>query len=67
MGKGKRHEEDSASAYVLDEVLSLSSEGTKSRDHEGDDSHASTRGGPPRWPKVVTGTSCLKRSMPMKS
>ena len=36
-----------ASLYVLDEVLSLSTKGTKSRDYKGDDPHASTRRGPP--------------------
>jgi len=32
----------------------LSTKGTKSRDYKSDDPHASSRRGPPGWPKVVT-------------
>ena len=58
-GQVKRHEEVGASADVLDDGLSLSTKGTKGRDYKGDNPHASTRRGPPGWPKVVTGTGSL--------
>ena len=57
--KGTKRLVVSASAYVFDEVLSLRTQGTKSRDYKGDDPHASSRRGPPGWPKVVTGTGSL--------
>ena len=40
------------SADVLNEGLSLSTKGTKGRYYNGDNPHASTRRGPPGWPRA---------------